>query len=100
MSLQFGGLPVYYGRRVQRGGGILGSIARFFVPAAKKILLPAAKTMLRETMKQAPRVVGSLINNPSTAGKTVLNSLKGALNPKHLGIILSKNDEYECHFLN
>jgi len=78
MSLQFGGLPVYYGRRVQRGGGILGSIARFFVPAAKKILLPAAKTMLRETMKQAPRVVGSLINNPSTAGKTVLNSLKKA----------------------
>ena len=29
-------------------------------------------------MKQAPQVVGSLINNPSTAGKTVLNSLKKA----------------------
>ena len=78
MSLQFGGLPVYYGRRVQRGGGILGSIARFFVPAAKKLLIPAAKTMLRETMKQAPRVVGSMIANPNTAGKTVINSLKRA----------------------
>ena len=78
MSLQFGGLPVYYGRRVQRGGGILGSIARFFVPAAKKLLIPAAKTMLRETMKQAPQVVSSMIANPNTAGKTVINSLKRA----------------------
>ena len=52
MSLQFGGLPVYYGRRVQRGGGILGSIARFFVPTAKKLLIPAAKTMLLELLVQ------------------------------------------------
>ena len=60
MNTHHGGLlPVYSGRRHQRGGGILSSIARFVLPTAKK--------MLTETVKAAPKVIDSIVNK--TVGK-------------------------------
>jgi hypothetical protein len=71
MYSQYGGaLPVYMGSRYQRGGGILSSIARF--------LMPAAKTMLTETVKAAPGVVDSILNKRQGAGAAILGGLKKA----------------------
>ena len=60
MNTHHGGLlPVYSGRRYQRGGGILSSIARFVLPTAKK--------MLTETVKAAPKVIDSIVNKKQSA---------------------------------
>lgn len=65
-----GALPVYIGSRQQRGGGILSSIARFLVPAAKK--------MITETVKVAPGVVDNILNKRQGAGAAILGGLKKA----------------------
>lgn len=71
MYNQFGGaLPVYAGQRYQRGGGVFSSLAR--------LALPIAKTFLKETLKRAPRVVGSIIDNKNQAGNAILSGLKSA----------------------
>ena len=71
MNMLHGGiLPVYAGRRYQRGGGILSSIARFVLPTAKK--------MLTETVKAAPHVVDAIVNEKQSVGKSVLRGLKTA----------------------
>ena len=71
MYHQTGGrLPVYAGSRIQRGGGILGSIARFLIPTAKK--------MLTETVRAAPAVVDSIINKKASVGSAILSGLKTA----------------------
>lgn len=71
MYSQYGGaLPVYVGSRYQRGGGILSSIARFLMPAAKK--------MLTETVKAAPGVVDNILNKRQGAGSAILSGLKKA----------------------
>ena len=71
MYLQQGGmLPVYAGTRYQRGGGILSSIASFMLPTAKKLLT--------ETVKAAPGVVDSILNNKQSAGSAILSGLKAA----------------------
>lgn len=64
------GLPIYVGRRYQRGGGILASIARFALPMAKK--------MLTETVKAAPGVVDAILTNKKNAGTAILGGLKQA----------------------
>jgi hypothetical protein len=70
MYTQSGGiLPVYIGRN-QRGGGILSSIARFFLPTAKKLL--------KETVKAAPGVASAIMNNKQPVGKAILDGLKTA----------------------
>jgi hypothetical protein len=70
LTLASGGLlPVYVGRR-QRGGGILSSIARFFIPTAKK--------MLTETVKAAPGVVDAIVNKRQSAGAAIVSGLKKA----------------------
>jgi hypothetical protein len=71
MSTRYGGtLPVYSGRRYQRGGGILSSIARFVLPTAKKLLT--------ETVSAAPRVINSIVNEKQSAKSAVLRGLKTA----------------------
>lgn len=71
MYPQYGGvLPVYVGSRYQRGGGILSSVARFLMPAAKK--------MLTETVKAAPGVVDNILNKRQGAGSAILSGLKQA----------------------
>lgn len=71
MYSQYGGvLPVYIGSRNQRGGGILSSIARFLMPAAKK--------MLTETVKAAPGVVDNILNKKQSARSAILGGLKRA----------------------
>ena len=71
MDSQYGGLlPVYAGTRIQRGGGILGSIVRFFKPTAKKLLT--------ETVKAAPGVVDSIVNKKASVGSAILEGLKTA----------------------
>jgi hypothetical protein len=71
MYTQYGGaLPVYIGSRHQRGGGILSSIARF--------LMPAAKTLLTETVKMAPGVVDNILNKKQGVGSAIFGGLKKA----------------------
>lgn len=65
-----GYLPVYAGTRFQRGGGILSSLARFFIPTAKK--------MLTETVRAAPSVIDSIVNKNQSPGKALLGGLKNA----------------------
>ena len=70
VKMNGGILPVYAGKRYQRGGGILSSIARFVLPTAKK--------MLTETVKVAPRVVDAVVNEEQSVGKSMLQGLKTA----------------------
>ena len=71
MNTHHGGvLPVYSGRRYQRGGGILSSIARFVLPTAKK--------MLTETVKAAPKVINSIVNEKQSAKSALLRGIKTA----------------------
>lgn len=71
MRAYYGGhLPVYAGTRYQRGGGILSSVGRF--------LLPAARTLLTETLKAAPRVVDNIVNKRKTVKSAIFDGLKTA----------------------
>ena len=71
MKMHHGGiLPVYLGRRYQRGGGIINSIAHFVLPTAKK--------MLTETVKAAPKVIDSIVKEKQLAKSAVLRGLKTA----------------------
>ena len=65
-----GALPVYLGRRYQRGCGILNSIARFVLPTAKK--------MLTETAKAAPKVIDSIVSENQSPKSAILLGIKTA----------------------
>ena len=63
-------LPVYSDRRYRRGGGILSSIAC--------IVLPTAKKMLLETVKAAPKVIDSIVNEKQSQKSAFLRGIKTA----------------------
>ena len=55
---------------IQRGGGILSTTAC--------LVLPTAKKMLTETVKDAPKVIDSIVNKKQLAKSAVLRGLKTA----------------------
>ena len=67
-------LPVYSGRRYQRGGGILSSIARLAMPVAKKLAI--------ETAKATPGVLNSIIHKKSTPGAAICHLFE--INPRNV----------------
>jgi hypothetical protein len=71
MYNQYGSaLPFYVGRRTQRGGGFLSSLARFAVPMAKKFFT--------ETVKAAPGVLKAMSSKNTSAGEAILGGIKRA----------------------
>ena len=55
-----GSFPVYSGSRRQRGGGILGALARIALPMAKRLGTSALRTAKREGLKLGANVVSDL----------------------------------------
>jgi hypothetical protein len=71
MNNQYGSaLPYYVGRRTQRGGGFISSLARFAMPMAKKFFT--------ETFKAAPGVLNAMSSKNTSAGEAILGGIKRA----------------------
>ena len=61
---------MYVGRRYQRGGNILTSVARIASPVAKRFLM--------ESLKATPGVVADIVAGRSKPGEAILSGLKKA----------------------
>ena len=69
-SYHGGSFPVYSGSRRQRGGGILGALARIALPMAKRFGTAALRTAKREGLKLGANVVSDLAQ-----GRNIKDSL-------------------------
>ena len=68
MNPHYNTLPVYSGRRYQRGGGILSTMGRFALPVLKKLGVEAAKAV--------PGIVGSIVSKKASPKDALLQGLK------------------------
>ena len=69
---QVGYLPVYAGRRYQRGGGILSSIGRMLLPIAKRGVTALAKGFV----KNAPEMIDQVVNQNLTPKQALIRTAK------------------------
>ena len=69
---QVGYLPVYAGRRYQRGGGILSSIGRVLFPIAKQ----GAAALAKGVVKNAPHMINQVLNKQLTPKQALLKTAK------------------------
>ena len=69
-SYHGGSFPVYSGSRRQRGGGILGALARIALPMAKRLGTSVLRTAKREGLKLGANVVSDLAQ-----GRNIKDSL-------------------------
>ena len=71
---QVGFLPVYTGRRYQRGGGILSSIGRVLLPIAKRGFATFAKSVARS----APSMIDNVMSNRVAPKQALTHTLAKA----------------------
>ena len=82
------GFPVFSGSRRQRGGGILGSIAKSVLPALKSAGKAVGKRAMRQAVGFASDVAGDVL-----AGKNIAQSLKSRGKSRMLDIARTAGQE-------